>query len=117
VKHPREFAYVYIYIGKVDFRKWIDGLASIVKLEMQKEFLEPHLFVFISKCRSKMKALYWDQTGFAVWYKRLEKGKFPYPKSEEKCFEISSKEFSLLLDGYDITKIKPHEKIKILAVC
>jgi transposase len=73
---------------------------------------ERTLFVFRNKRRDSIRILYWDQTGFAMWSKVLEKEKFKWPKSSEnKAVFLSPKELKWLLQGVDLSKIKLHENI------
>ena len=67
---------IYLYREFVDFRKSINGLAALVESETDLPLDSGALFLFTNKQRDKMKVLYWDKTGFALWYKRLEKDKF-----------------------------------------
>jgi hypothetical protein len=67
---------IYLHVDPVDFRKSINGLSLIVEDEMALSSISGSLFVFCNKKRDKLKALYWDESGFALWYKRLEKEKF-----------------------------------------
>ena len=69
---------VFLYRDFVDFRKSINGLSLIVEQQMQLSPLTGSVFVFCNKGRDKLKVLYWDRTGFALWYKRLEKDKFKW---------------------------------------
>ena len=62
---------IYLYRESVDFRKSINGLAAIIEAETDLPLGTGALFLFTNKQRDKMKALYWDQTGFALWYKRM----------------------------------------------
>lgn len=62
---------VYLCSQFVDFRKSINGLAAIVESELELSVLSGAVFVFCNKSRDKLKLLYWDSTGFALWYKRL----------------------------------------------
>ncbi|MBF4436519.1 transposase, partial [Vibrio anguillarum] len=64
---------VYLYREFVDFRKSINGLAAIIESETDLPLGTGALFLFTNKQRDKVKVLYWDKTGFALWYKRLEK--------------------------------------------
>ncbi|MBL4941482.1 MAG: IS66 family insertion sequence element accessory protein TnpB [Colwellia sp.] len=103
---------VYLHREPVDFRKQIDGLAAIVELTMKQSLSSGALFVFCSKQRSKLKLLYWDNTGFCLWYKRLEKDKFNWPKKHEHtCIKIDEEQLHWLLRGVDISAIKPHKNI------
>ena len=74
------FQNIYIYRPIVDFRKGIIGLASIVQDEMNLSPFDSSLFLFSNRHHNKLKALYWDSTGFALWYKILEQDRFKWPK-------------------------------------
>ena len=68
------------------------------------------LFVFCNQRRDKLKVLYWDSTGFCLWYKRLEKDKFKWPrKHSQATVTLSNEQMDWLLRGFDITRLKPHE--------
>ncbi len=60
-----------------------------------------------------MKILYWDNTGYALWWKGLEKEKFKWPKNEADIKSIQAKELKWLLEGVDLNKIKTHTKISV----
>ncbi|MDW2173161.1 IS66 family insertion sequence element accessory protein TnpB, partial [Vibrio sp. 1567] len=75
---------IYLYREFVDFRKSINGLAALVECETNLPLSSGALFLFTNKQRDKIKILYWDKTGFALWYKRLEKAKFKWPSQEKK---------------------------------
>jgi transposase len=84
---------------------------------MQLDPFARYLFVFGSRDRSKVKMLYWDRTGFALWLKRLEKAKFSWPKKlDADVIELSARELEWLLDGYEFWKMKPHEELKYACV-
>ena len=101
---------ILVYNGVVDFRKSIDGLAALVEQELGEDPFSKTLFLFFSRNKSKVKILYWDQTGFVLWYKRLEKDKFILPKKlSEKRLMITNQQLQWLLSGYDVWKMKPHE--------
>ena len=104
---------VYLHRDPVDFRKQIDGLAAIVELTMKQSLSSGALFVFCSKQRNKLKLLYWDKTGFCLWYKRLEKDKFKWPKKHgSTTISIDEEQLNWLLRGVDISAIKPHKNIE-----
>lgn len=76
--------------------------------EMEISFTLDRLFVFVSRCGRKMKLMYWDRAGFALWYKRLEKQRFRWPKGEdEEIIMTSAKQLQQLLLGFDVFQ-KPH---------
>src|SRR5690625_7829901 len=70
---------IYLHREPVDFRKAINGLSVIVQDEMALSPFDRALFVFCNKKRSQLKVLYWDETGFVLWQKRLERDKFKWP--------------------------------------
>ena len=101
VKSLSEFKDLYIHRDPVDMRKNINGLSALVKEEMKLEFHSSSLFIFCNKPRTHMKILYFDQNGFALWLKRLEGSKFPWPKGdrEEEVISVSHLDMNLLLSG------------------
>ncbi len=104
-----ELSTVYLHSTPVDFRKSINGLSIIVENDMSLSALSGALFVFCNKKRDKLKLLYWDKTGFALWYKRLEQEKFRWPrKMSEDTIKLDETQLHWLLDGYDITKMQAH---------
>ncbi len=103
---------VYLHRAPVDFRKSINGLSVIVESEMALSPLSGALFVFCNKKRDKLKLLYWDRTGFALWYKRLEQEKFRWPRRmRESVVDLDEDQLHWLLQGNDITKLKPHSTL------
>jgi len=103
---------VYIAIGNVDMRKAISGLSSLVSGLFQHNPFTGHFYAFSNKRKNIVKILYWDNNGFCLWQKRLEKNRFKWPKSKNEVLEISSRELNWLIDGLDIQNIKGHKKIK-----
>ena len=106
------FPNIYLYSGVVDFRKQARGLAIIVEQVMKHSPLsEGSLFAFISRDKRKIRLLYWDQTGFALWWKELERDRFVLPKPRGDTLTLSNRDLELLLGGYDVFRMKPHEKV------
>lgn len=66
---------IFLYKDAIDFRKSINGLIVVIEQELERSAFEPALYVFCNRARDKLKILYWDNTGFALWYKRLEKAR------------------------------------------
>ena len=109
---PGDEVEVYLYRGVVDMRKSIDGLSAIVEQELGLNPFTSQLYVFCNRGRDKIKALYWERSGFVLWYKRLEKQKFPWPRRDEDgVVEMTGRELNWLLDGIDLFRIQPHEEL------
>ncbi|MCP4265206.1 MAG: IS66 family insertion sequence element accessory protein TnpB, partial [Candidatus Brocadiaceae bacterium] len=99
---------VFLHRDVVDFRKSINGLVGIVEDELEYDAYTGALFVFCNKARDKLKILYWDKTGFALWYKRLEKQKFKWPrKVSNQVFKLTEQQLAWLLSGYDVVGHDP----------
>ena len=92
---------IYVKPGVTDMRKQINGLAILAQEEMELDVFSGSLFLFCNRPRKILKALYWDRNGFAMWQKRLERHRFPWPMSEESAQEIRSEELKMLLEGID----------------
>ncbi len=109
---PIEEVEVYLCREVVDFRKSINGLSAIVEEHLGLNPFGPQLFVFCNRRRDKLKILYWERSGFVLWYKRLEKQRFPWPNRDKSdVLEMTGRELNWLLDGIDLFHIKPHESL------
>jgi len=95
---------VFLWTNPVDMRKGFDGLGSIVS--KQHDLFEGDLFVFVGRRRDRCKVLFWQQGGFVLIYKRLDRGRFQLPEGKGQELEMSSVELSMLLDGIDFSRIK-----------
>ena len=102
---------VYLYLKPVDFRKSFKGLSAIVEGELGHDPFAGHLYAFTNKRRNKIKCLFWEQSGFVLYYKSLSEEKFKWPKSNNELMSITGQQINWLLDGYDISTMKPHKKL------
>ena len=103
---------IYLHRDSVDFRKSINGLSLIVEDGMNLSPYGSAIFVFCNKNRDKLKILCWDHTGFVLWYKRLEKAKFKWPRKDASdVIELTSEELDWLLRGLNIQALTPHQKL------
>ena len=94
----------------VDMRKSIDGLSYLIEPMLKQNPASGNLFVFVARDRSKVKCLYWDRTGFALWSKRLERGRFPSPTLlAERGFTLA--ELNAWLEGIEIPAREPHRTV------
>lgn len=104
---------VYLHRAPVDMRRQRNGLAALVRTVINQDPFSPALFCFIGKGRDKLKILYWDRNGFVVWYKVIEgKERFNWPRrAEESVVTFTGEQLQWLLQGYDVTKMKPHQAL------
>ena len=113
MKSVHEFKKIFIHRDSVDMRKSINGLSEIVESASMGNLMEPHLFVFTGRRRHVVKVLYFDKSGFALWMKRLEQDKFPWPKKlTDSVVSVTPEQLSWLLDGYDVWKMKPFSALQ-----
>jgi transposase len=104
---------IYIACGYTDMRKAIDGLTAIVQQSFQLNPFQNSLFLFCGRRRDRIKALYWEEDGFVLLYKRLESGSFQWPMSAEAVRSITNQEFRWLLEGLSIDQPRAVKKLKI----
>jgi transposase len=93
---------VYLAREPADMRKSFDGLFALVAGSLALDPLSGHLFVFLNKRRDRIKVLYWDRDGLAVWAKRLERGTFRAPDSAADRIEMTAADLAALLAGIDL---------------
>jgi transposase len=97
---------VYLCLTACDTRKSFDSLHSLVREHLGLDAFAGHLFVFASRRRDRIKILYWEHGGFAIWSKRLEEGTYAVPlgeSAEERRREITAEELGALLSGIDLS--------------
>src|ERR1700730_4777646 len=96
---------VYLCLTACDMRKSFDGLHALVREHLELDAFAGHLFVFASRRRDRIKILYWDRDGFAMWSKRLEEGTYAVPfgdSAAQRQREITAQELGALLSGIDL---------------
>jgi transposase len=96
---------VYLATKPADMRKSFDGLFALAS-GLALDPLSGHLFVFVNKRRDRIKVLYWDRDGLAVWAKRLERGTFRLPAAGADRLEMTTAELAALLAGIDLDKAR-----------
>jgi transposase len=97
---------VYLCLTPCDMRKSFDSLHALVREHLELDAFAGHLFVFTSRRKDRVKILYWDRDGFAVWSKRLEEGTYAVPLGDsdaERRREITAQELGALLSGIDLS--------------
>lgn len=101
--------HVYLARGSTDLRKSIDGLAILVKEEFELDPFSSNLFVFCNRQRDKLKILHWDEAGFWLYYRRLERGNFQWPSDDSTApLKITRRQLSWLLDGLSLEQKQAH---------
>jgi transposase len=94
---------VYLCLTACDMRRSFDGLHALVRDYLELDALAGHLYVFANKRRDRIKILYWDHDGFAIWSKRLEEGTYAMPQdTKDGPSEITAAELGALLSGIDL---------------
>jgi transposase len=95
---------IFIRPGYTDMRKAANGLTALVQEAMKQDPFSGSVFLFCSRNRKLLKAVWWDRTGFWLSQKRLEKEKFPWPEHEEEAEELRREQLEMLLSGIDFWK-------------
>lgn len=110
-------ASVRIFLSRepADMRRSFAGLCGMVRDGLQADPLSGHLYCFRNKRGDKLKILYFDRTGLAIWYKRLEMGRFHWPPSDAACVELNAGEIAFLLEGVDWKSLKLHKRFSLQA--
>lgn len=106
---------IYLCTAPTDMRKGFDSLAAVVRESLRYDPLSGHLFLFVGRDRDRLKILYWDADGFAIWYKRLEEGTFRLPAAKQAgaSVELRASELAMLLAGIDLTSIKRRRRFAL----
>ena len=106
---------VYLCTVACDMRRSFDGLQMMAEHVIQCNPFSGHLLVFCNRRSDRLKILYWDRDGWAIWYKRLEAGTFQYPFSESGRQEIAAWELGVLLEGIDLKAGKRRKRYQLPA--
>ncbi len=104
--NPRSFSGIYIVCGFTDLRFGIDSLAAIIERRYHKELFVPNtLFLFCGRSASKIKGLLWEGDGFLLLYKRVESGRFSWPRSSRDLRQLSPEQYRWLMQGFSIDPV------------
>ena len=92
-----------------------DRLMGLAQQTFNQDPLSGHLFLFLNRTRDRIKILYWDGDGLAIWYRRLEQGTFQMPTiaDDQKSAEIRSDELTMLLRGVDLNSVRRRKRFSI----
>jgi transposase len=110
-------AKIYLATGCTDMRKGFDSLAALVRDHLGHDPLSGSLFLFIGRGRDRLKILYWDTDGYALWYKRLEEGVFRVPAAPAGAggVELKASELAMLLEGIDLRSVRRGRRLRLPA--
>jgi len=106
---------IYLCTAPTDMRKSFDGLSALVTSVMNKDLLSGHLFLFLNRRRDRIKLMYWDRDGLAIWYKRLEAGTFETlsASTDQAAVELDATQLGLLLNGVSLASAKRRKRYAI----
>jgi len=105
---------IYLCVPAADMRRSFDGLIRMAEAHLGRDPLRGGLYVFINKRRDRVKLLYFDTDGPAIWYKRLEQGTYELPRVDEATegVTLSSTELALLLGGIDLSSVRRRKRYR-----
>ena len=112
---PSSTARIFLHNEPVDMRKGFEGLCATVEQVFAVEVTSGAYFVFLNRLCDRMKVLYWDGDGLAIWYKRLEQGRFP--RKQDGKVILHRREFLMLLEGVTPGRISRRYKADKQALC
>jgi transposase len=109
---PESQVRVWLYTRPTDMRKSFDGLAALAANALGEDPLSGQLFVFINRRQTQMKVLYFDRSGYCVWAKRLERGRFRYRDSVAGKVRLDWTALKLLLEGIEVDTARRHRRYR-----
>ena len=103
---------MFLHAPPTDLRKGFDALSGLVTTAFSQDPTSGHLFLFVNRRRDRLKILYWDRDGLAIWYKRLETGSFQLPviNRDAVSIEMSSTQLALILSGIDLRSARQRKR-------
>jgi transposase len=105
---------VFLHAPPTDLRKGFDALCGLVTAVFGQDPTSGHLFLFVNRRRDRIKILYWDRDGLAIWYKRLESGSFQIPATatDAVSVEMTPTQLSLILAGIDLGSARQRKRYR-----
>ena len=106
---------IFLAAGPTDMRKGFDGLFGLVTDVLKQDPLAGHLFLFVNRRQDKLKVLYWDGDGLAIWYRRLEQGTFQLPKfdADAVAASMNADDLVMLLRGIDYSRVRRRKRFSL----
>ena len=99
---PESQVRIWLYARPTDMRRSFNGLAAMAKNVMGEDPLSGHLFVFINRRQTQLKILYFDRSGYCLWAKRLEEGRFNYDRSAGEKQALNWTQLKLIIEGIEL---------------
>jgi transposase len=104
---------IFLCTRPTDMRNGFDGLTGLVQECFGQDPLTGHLFLFINRRRDRIKILYFDRDGLAIWYKRLEAGSFEMPRTDEPDgIELQQAQLAMILSGIDMKSARQRKRFR-----
>jgi transposase len=102
----------YLYRDPTDMRKTFDGLSGIIQSQLDRSPTSGEVFIFINRRRNRVKLLRWEQGGFILYYKRLERGTFELPRftGDALSYQMSQSSLMLMIEGISVKKSKQRRR-------
>ena len=105
----------FLYRSATDMRKGFDGLSGVVRNDLGMDPLSGDVFIFLNRRRTHMKLLVWEESGFVVYYKRLERGRFESPDMDEtgRSMVISWRQLMLIIEGIELQSVRQKKRFSL----
>jgi transposase len=104
---------IFLCTRPTDMRKSFDGLTGLVQECFRQDPLTGHLFLFVNRRRDRIKILYFDRDGLAIWYKRLESGSFEMPRvAQGDGVELQPAQLAMILSGIDLSSARQRKRFQ-----
>jgi transposase len=105
---------IYFCTQATDMRRGFDGLLRMAEEHLSRDVFRGGLYMFVNRRRDRLKLLYWDNDGLAIWHKRLEAGRFQLPAVEAKssCVTLTGTQLALILGGIDLASARQRKRYR-----
>jgi transposase len=107
---PEQQVNIWLYAKPTDMRKSFDGLAALAKNHIKEDPLSGHLFVFVNRRQTQIKILYFDRSGYCLWAKRLEQGRFQYAQNAGEKQVLTATQLKLMIEGIELKNTRQRKR-------
>jgi len=109
---PESSVRVWLYAPPTDMRKSFDGLSALVRQKLAEDPTSGQLFVFINRRRTQLKVLYFEQSGYCLWSKRLEAGRFHFNAQGADKQALSWTDLKWIIEGIDLASVRRFKRYR-----